>query len=142
MGNYICSSCSGRVRTRDLAREDGELEKKKKKKRLNEQRKKVTSGAIVEYPGGYEERVQGEHVTAHHLMLRNPGFYVTHIRNNPPTPPHSLIPSPHSSSSHLLPSDATLSTGKRYRLVTFEGINISFKLHDRLTIKLSEVLCL
>lgn len=85
--------------------------------------------AIVEYPSGRHECVVGGRVTAHQVMLRNPGFYVA--KNSPPAR-GGLDSSRHGRTPTLLPADAPLSIGKHYRLVTFEEVFFQFSRANRM----------
>eukprot|EP00250_Pteridium_aquilinum_P000321 c10357_g1_i1 orf=388-906(-) len=89
--------------------------------------------AVVEYPSGRHEFVIGGRVTAHQVMLRNPGFYVA--KTSPPpsaaaatrttsfdaAPLNRTRPAP-----SLLPADAVLCTGAHYRLLSFEEVFYQF----------------
>lgn len=85
--------------------------------------------AIVEYPSGRHESVAGGRVTAHQVMLRNPGFYV--VKNSPPAR-GGVDSSHHGRTPTLLPADAPLSIGKHYRLVTFEEVFFQFSRASRM----------
>ncbi|KAH7443080.1 hypothetical protein KP509_02G018300 [Ceratopteris richardii] len=105
----------------------------------------ASKAAVLEYPSGRHEFVAGDTVTAHQVMSRNPGFYVAKL--SPPSSPslmtatagrttrlseaHSSPVSRRSSAVHhrtptLLPADAPLRVGSRYRLVTFEDAFYQF----------------
>ncbi|KAI5080060.1 hypothetical protein GOP47_0005539 [Adiantum capillus-veneris] len=116
----------------------------------------ASKAAIIEYPSGQQEFVGGGHrtVTAHQVMLQNPGFYVARV-SPPPAPsgtatvtilsksmaclheaplhlPASTAPT---TSRHIRPSllatDAPLHVGSHYRLLTFEEVFYQFAKTNR-----------
>lgn len=87
--------------------------------------------AVVEYPSGRHEFVMGGRVTAHQVMLKNPGFYVAKKSPSPSSTPSTayLKAAPRNSmrtTPSLLPADAPLRTGSHYRLLTFEEVFYQF----------------
>ncbi|KAH7442903.1 hypothetical protein KP509_02G006900 [Ceratopteris richardii] len=110
----------------------------------------ASRAAVLEYPSGRHEFVAGGTITAHQVMLRNPGFYVAKM--SPPSSSSSMAAtmgrctgqlevnsSPvcrRSSAAHnripcLLPADAPLCVGCHYRLLTFEEAFYQFAKANR-----------
>ncbi|KAJ7526375.1 hypothetical protein O6H91_16G004000 [Diphasiastrum complanatum] len=73
-----------------------------------------TVAAVVEYPGGRIEKLYWA-ISARHLMLQNPGYYLA-VYSSPP-PGSDAKPK-----LKLLPPAAILISGNRYRLISFEDV--------------------